>query len=251
MTAPIRSVEVMPVAVASTNWDQSTVVVRLTDENGLTGIGEADGPPEVMGAYFRQETAHGWSRNFEEMLVGRDPVEIQALWDTLYTGSIWPGARGLGLFAISAVDMALYDLAGKQLGIPAYKLLGGARRERLTPYMTLYPTSGEGAPLSRHLSEYAALMEKCRGWGVKAVKMSISTTASDRELTRFIKDARKELGEDMELAIDFLYRWKDPYAALKVLRNLEDCDLYFAEAVLQHDQIAAHRLLSDKTATRI
>ena len=251
MTSPIKKLEVIPVSVKSTNWDQSTVVIRLTDENGLTGIGEADGPPATMVEYINQDTAHGWSRNFEEMLLGRDPFEIPAIWDTLYEGSRWQGARGLGLFAISGIDMALYDLVGKQLGVPAYKLLGGAQRQALTPYMTLYPTCTAEDPLEKHLEEYKVLMDRCKSWGVKAVKMAIFTNESDRALTRFIKTAREYLDDSMELAVDFLYRWNDPYAALRVLKELDECNLYFAEAILNHDQIQGHKIVTDRINTRV
>ncbi len=253
MLSAIRAVEVIPIALKCTNWDQSTVVIRISDEGGLSGIGEADGPPEVMAAYFRQETAHRWSRNLGEILVGCDPVEIAALWDDMYEGTNWQGSRGLGLFAISGVDLALHDLVGKQLGVPAFKLLGGARRDRLTPYMTLYPAAGPGDPLSVHLAEYERLMDTCKSWGVKMVKMSILTHESDEALVELITEARRVLHDDIRLAVDFLYRWREPYAALEVLRELErrDTDLYFAEAVLQNDQIAAHRLLVEKTHTRI
>ena len=70
---------------------------------------------------------HGWSRNIPEILGGEDPVQITALWERMYEGTFWHGRRGLGLHAIGALDIALHDLAGKQLGLPVYKLMGGAR----------------------------------------------------------------------------------------------------------------------------
>ena len=94
-------------------------------------------------------TAHLWSRNASEILVGEDPVEIAGIWQKLYDGTFWPGRRGLGIHAISAIDIALHDLAGKQLGIPAYKLMGGARREKLRPYCTIFPGLSQGRPVAR------------------------------------------------------------------------------------------------------
>jgi len=253
MRGMIQKVEAIPVKLKSTNWDQSTLVVKITDENGLVGIGECDGPPEVIRAFFEMETAHGWSQNPAEILIGRDPLDRQAIWDDLYEGFLWQGRRGLALFVISGIDMALYDLAGKQLGVPAYKLLGGAVREKTVPYMTLYPAVSGSGTMKELLQGYEELFEKAKRIGAQAVKMSILTdkSVSDDELVGFIQDGRKLLGYDTELMVDFLYRWRDPYAAKRALRKLEDVDLYFAEAILPHDDIKSHALVARNTDIRI
>ena len=67
-------------------------------------------------------TAHIWSKNVPSLLVGADPFEISALWDKLYEDTVYPGRRGLGIHALSAVDIALHDLAAKQIGKPVYGL---------------------------------------------------------------------------------------------------------------------------------
>jgi L-rhamnonate dehydratase len=134
----IAAVEVIPVAApgqATNDLDGTvdTVIVRITDEAGRWGIGETDAPPAVIKAFIDMPSAHMWSRNATEMLIGADPVETAGLWQKIYEGTFWPGRRGLGIHALSAIDIALHDLAGKQLGLPAYKLMGGARREKLRP----------------------------------------------------------------------------------------------------------------------
>ena len=70
------------------------------------------------------DDVHAWSRGLGAMLVGRDPVLVGELHDELYASTIYHGRRGLGIHALSAVDVALHDLAGKQLERPAYHLLG-------------------------------------------------------------------------------------------------------------------------------
>ena len=126
-----------------------TVVVRLTDDEGRTGIGESDASPEAVKAFLETPTAHIWARRASEVLNGADPLEIAALWERLYEATSYSGRRGLGIHALSAIDIALHDLAGKQVGVPAYKLMGGARRDRLRPYCTIFP----GLPRGRSLSE--------------------------------------------------------------------------------------------------
>jgi len=251
--AVIKNVEVLPVRFKSTNWDQSTAVIKITDENGMYGIGECDGPTEVIEALFNMETAHMWSMNPRDVLIGRDPVETLAIWHDLYEGLLWQGRRGLAMFAISGIDIALHDLAAKQHGIPVYKRLGGATREFATPYMTLYPESSGKGSLKQLLTEYEALFEQARQMKLKALKLAIlpGEVVTDRALVQFIKDARHALGDETDLMIDFLYRWRDAYDAIHVLKALEKENLYFAEALLAHDDLIGHKKIVDKTGTRI
>lgn len=249
----IKSVDVIPVKFKSTNWDQSTVVVKITDENGMIGIGECDGPTEVIEAFFSMETAHLWSKNPKDVLLGRDPVEIKAIWKDLYEGLLWQGRRGVAMFVIAGIDMALYDLAGKQLGLPAYKLLGGNTKAAAVPYATLYPASSGVASLDVLFQEFVELFKRSKQLGIKAVKLAImpGEPVSDESLIQFIKKCRHSLGYDTELMVDFLYRWTDPYDVIHALHALEDVKLYFAEAVLPHDDLDSHRLVIEKTKVRI
>jgi L-alanine-DL-glutamate epimerase-like enolase superfamily enzyme len=126
-------------SIATTDGLVDTVIVKIYDEDGRCGFGKTDAPPQVFRAFIDSPTAHAWSRHLPEILIGADPVEIAALWQRMYEGTFWHGRRGLGLHAIGALDIALHGLAGKQLGLPAYKLMGGARRPDLEPYCTIYP----------------------------------------------------------------------------------------------------------------
>src|SRR5688500_6206144 len=116
-----------------------TVVVVIRDEDGTVGIGEADAPGPVVRELVVMEDRHAWSRGLGNMLLGRDPFELGALYADLYQATLYHGRRGLGIHALSAVDVALPDLVGKQLGRPIYQLLGGARRDPIRPYATVYP----------------------------------------------------------------------------------------------------------------
>ena len=254
----IAAVEVIPVASpgqAQNDLDGTldTVIVRLTDEDGRTGIGEADGPPEVIKAFIEMPTAHLWSRNAAEILLGADPVETAGLWQKLYEGTFWPGRRGLGIHAISAIDIALHDLAGKALGLPAYKLMGGARRERLRPYCTIYPGLSQGRPVSALMTEIGRQFEAALATGFRAVKMEVLffDLVTDAELVGLIKEGRRMLGDGILMALDFGYRWNSWHDAKWVLDRIADCDIYFAEATLQHDDLAGHARLAAQSAIRI
>ena len=254
----IASIEAIPItapvqAADDLDGTASTVVVRVFDEEGRSGIGETDAPPEVVKSFIEMPTAHLWSRNMVELLVGADPLETAALWQRMYEGVFWPGRRGLGIHALSAVDVALHDLAGKQLGVPTYKLMGGARRERLRPYCTIFPGLPRGRSVATLMKEIERQFEVAIDTGFRAVKMEVLfyDLVTDAELVDLIKDGRRMLGDSILMALDFGYRWTNWYDAKWVLDRVADCDIYFAEATLQHDDLAGHARLSAQSPIRI
>jgi L-rhamnonate dehydratase len=230
-----------------------TLVVRITDAQGRTGIGEADAPAEAASKLVFMNDAHAWSRGLRSMLVGRDPFEREALWHELYEGTMWHGRRGLGIHVLSAVDVALHDLAGKQLGRPVYQLLGGKRRERLTPYATLWPGAVAGRTIEQMMDAISGLAQRALEAGFEAVKMEVffGDLIDDHELVGCIREGRRLLGDDVTMMVDFGYRWRDWRDALWVLNRVEDCNLYFAEATLQHDDLVGHAKLASRCETRV
>ncbi len=249
----IKSIEFLPVNIKASNWSQNTCIVKVTDESGRYGIGEADGSPNAIAAYATIETEHKWLSNLTQSIVGRDPIEFNANWDIMYETTRWIGQRGFGLFAISGIDMALYDLAGKQHNLPVYKLLGGQMRDKVTPYFTLYPDCASDASLDVALKGYAPLLETARQKKVKAVKVCIMQDAvmSKQEVVTYIKECRNMLGFEIDMMVDCLYRWTDWEEVKWILNKLENEDLYFAEATLAHDDIIGHKKLAQSVSTRI
>jgi L-rhamnonate dehydratase len=258
MTSRIARVEVIPVfspASSANDLDGTadTVIIKVFDEDGRYGFGEADAPPTTVKSFLEMPTAHLWSRNASEILVGEDPLEIAAIWQKLYDGTFWPGRRGLGIHAISAIDIALHDLAGKQLGVPAYKLMGGARREKLRPYCTIFPGLAQGRSIRDLMREIGRQFDTALASGFRAVKMEVLfyDLVTDRELVGLIHEGRKMLGDEITMAVDFGYRWHNWHDALYVLERVTDADIFFAEATLQHDDLAGHARLAEKSSTRI
>lgn len=254
----IARVEVIPIIGPEQRRDDldgtvETLVVRLWDEDGRSGIGETDAPAHVAKAFIEMPSQHGWSRNLTEVLVGADPMEIGALWQKMYEGTFWPGRRGLGIHAISAIDVALHDLVGKQLGVPAYKLMGGARREKLKPYCTIFPGLANGRPVSVLMKEIERQFDVALSIGFRAVKMEVLfyELVSDRELVELIRQGRRMLGDDVLMALDFGYRWQNWHDARWVLDRVADCDIFFAEATLQHDDLDGHARLAAASPIRI
>ncbi len=255
--APIADVEVIAFESAMNPDDcdgaADTIVVRLTDIDGRTGIGEADAPADVVRAFIEMADLHVWSRGLRGLLLGQDPFPIPALWDRLYEGSIYPGRRGAGIHAISAVDIALYDLVGKQLDRPVYELLGGARRDTLTPYATLFPGLPQGRSMRALETEVDALLDRAMELGFRAMKVEalFDDLLTDDELADLLVRIRRRLGGEPELLVDFGYRWRDWRAAQRTLDRAAEADLYLAEATLAHDDLEGHARLAARVSTRI
>ncbi|HUG66093.1 MAG TPA: mandelate racemase/muconate lactonizing enzyme family protein [Gaiellaceae bacterium] len=256
--APIADVEAIVLRAPESDpsdLDSSseTVVVIVRDEEGREGIGEADAPAQVVQELVLMDDLHGWSRGLRGVLLGRDPFEIGALHRELYDATIYHGRRGLGVHALSAVDVALHDLVGKQLGRPVYQLLGGARREAIRPYATIYPGAAGDRTIGELMDDIARRFERALEIGFRAVKMEVlfGDVVTDRELVGCIAEGRRLLGDEIALLVDFGYRWSDWRSALWTLNRLEDCDLYLAEATLRHDDLDGHAKLAARVETRI
>jgi galactonate dehydratase len=117
------------------NW----TLLKIRTDDGLTGIGEATnwpGSPLVEAA----------ARHIAGLIVGEDPTRIDYLWTKLYRDMNWLGQAGPLMSAISAVDIALWDIAGKRAGMPVYELLGGAYGKRILLYANYWFTRGDGSP---------------------------------------------------------------------------------------------------------
>ena len=119
------------------NW----TLVKVFTDGGLTGIGEGTNWP---GSPLVAEAC----RHVGELVTGEDPTRIDYLWTRLYRDLNWLGQAGPVLSAISAIDMALWDIAGKRAGMPVYELLGGAYRKDIELYANYWFLEGDGSPAS-------------------------------------------------------------------------------------------------------
>ena len=246
-------VSVPAVGNAFAEGSEETLLVKVTDEDGRVGIGESVCTPAVVKAMIDQRTIHFWSQGIADVVVGADPIEAAALYDRAYHGSFYHGRRGTYIQAYSAVDIALYDLAGRQLGLPVYKLLGGARTERIRPYATCYPGDIYDGPMSAVLDEVTRQVGIAADQGLTAVKVPVlfGAEVSDRDIVTFVASCRAAFGDQLTMALDFGYRWWDWHDAAWTLRRIEDCDVAFAEAPLRHDDLAGHARLAAVSPIRV
>ena len=114
-------------------------MVEIETDEGITGIGETDLNAWIARACIEAPGTHTMDRGLRPLLIGRDPTDVEAIWQELYVGSCMSGRRGALMHAIGALDIALWDLRGKAEGVPCWQLWGKARGETLTPYASLQP----------------------------------------------------------------------------------------------------------------
>ena len=203
----------------------ATLVEVLTDE-GISGWGEAFAqglePPEIAATVI--------DKALRPLVIGADPLDTEVLWHRMYHMTRDYGRKGSVVAAISAVDIALWDIAGKVYNAPVYKLLGGAFRTRVQPYATGFyriKGQGEGKRLAeealRHFEAGFSLMKVKLGYGVS------DDIACMREIGRAIQ------GKPIRLMVDTNHAYGRA-EALRLGRALEEYDLrWYEEPVVPED----------------
>src|SRR3954451_24726595 len=113
---------------------QDALIVKVTTDAGITGIGEVDSNPLGAKGIIDGPFSHTTAAGLASLILGEDPFETEKIWHKMYRGNIYGGRRGVGLHAMSGIDIALWDIKGKALGLPVWKLLGGGFTRSLRPY---------------------------------------------------------------------------------------------------------------------
>lgn len=222
---------------------QDALVVRVHTDEGLAGIGEASSSPYLVRTAIEMPSSHAVARGLRELLIGENPLELDRLWKRLYEGSAYYGRTGVALHAIAAIDMALWDLAGKASGRPVSELLGGARVSELPVYASEVMPETEG--------EVRQIAERAVADGYTALKFGWGPLGRDLDHDeRLIRAARDVLGPDRSLMIDGgqIYTLK---RASELLRRVEDVGLYWFEEPFAPDDYESYRRLSDGASIRI
>src|SRR5919106_832039 len=127
----------VPSVEKKTASSQDVVLVRVRTSDGLEGIGEADASPEVVKAIIDAPFSHNIACGLREILNGENPLENERLWQKMYRRTQYFGRTSVTIAAMSAVDMALWDLKGKHFNQPIHALLGGKHYDRLLAYASI------------------------------------------------------------------------------------------------------------------
>jgi galactonate dehydratase len=237
----ITAVRGFPVKVGHRNQ----FVVKVETDAGISGLGEG-------GISGRELAMQGMLEHFARFLVGMDPRRIEHLWQTMYRGAYFEGGKISGA-VISAVDVALWDILGKSLGVPVYQLLGGACREQVrcfaTPGLLTNETCVERAvELTGAGWRYLRFVPGMNDRGWTGEDGSIYEPFESLELAaHWLREIRTAVGPAVELSIDFHHRLSVAEAAL-FCRRVEDLNLMFVEEPIRAESPRAYQQLRTMTA---
>ncbi len=212
-------------------FNQSTNVVVVETDAGLTGIGEG-GAKDTL-------------EQCAAALIGRDPFRIEDNWQTVFRGYFYPAGREK-LHALGAIDMALWDLKAKALGVPLYQLIGGAAREHIECYATGFPSKGTLGQTAR----------ACVEAGYRALRIGpadgnpwdrFETTRRTYEMCR---EVREGAGKDGGWAVDFHTRFDFP-DAVRLAKQIEPLAPYFVEDLVRSENPEIYKVLRGQTSVPI
>lgn len=210
-------------------------VIRITTDTGHVGIGEVESFPAAIQALIHGPDAHNHARGLAGVLLGRDPNDA-TLWDELYDACDYVGRRGLTMHALGGLDLALWDLRGQAAGKPIHALLGGAKRNRLRAYGTIYPMGRTEDEVRRQVEDRLSRLH------LSAIKFAADPWWMDdvAHTTRLLKAAREVLGPDRGLIVDCALAYRTAAEGLKLYPAYREIGLLFLEAPLPLDDVPGH-----------
>jgi L-rhamnonate dehydratase len=218
---------------------QDDLVILVHTDEGITGIGEVDSAPDAVQALVQQRGSHAVATGLRDALIGRDPLEVEDLWDRMYRAILYVGRRGIAIHAISGIDIALWDIKGKALGKPVCELIGEPQRDRVRAYASmLMPDTPE---------ETAERVTALREQGFTAVKLGWGPLGKDPDHDVRLATAACEAGGDgVDILIDAGLGYVDDAAtAIRVARELEQLGVYWLEEPFEPDEYEAYAELAD------
>jgi galactonate dehydratase len=234
----MKITDVKPYAVWVGHRNQ--MLVKVETDSGIYGWGES-------GLSGREMAVKGAVEHYREWLIGRDPMKRGALWQEMYRSQYFEGGRVLTA-AISAIDIALYDIAGKALGVPVYELLGGRHRDNVHTFATTRAKPGQ-----EMIDQAKAIIDA--GWNCMRLSsegLGIGTTneyepreSIGRTAEWFVK-TREALGNEPVLGVDYHHRLSVAEAA-SFLQMMPSHTLDFIEEPIRDESPEAYEALRKMT----
>jgi D-galactarolactone cycloisomerase len=219
---------------------RSSMIVEIVTDEGITGWGESlchgMQAPEIAASFIQF--------CFKEMLIGRDPFDVEVLWEEMYNRTRPFGQYGAAVNAISGIDIALWDVIGRVLNKPIHKLLGGAFRTEVFPYATgFYRVKGKHYPeagveeAKRHISNGFNALKLKTGFGVE----------KDIE---YVYSIRQAVGPDIMIMMDANCAY-NAGTARRILLECEQAKVHFFEEPLAPEDMEGYQSLRNLTGTYI
>ncbi|MBS27908.1 MAG: hypothetical protein CL566_03150 [Alphaproteobacteria bacterium] len=200
------------------------VVARIETDEGIEGLGFT----MLVGGMGAGSVRAYLEESIIPLVVGADPLQIGVIWQSMYENDRGLRKKGIPVYAMSAIDIGLWDILGKVVGRPVWHLLG-AHNERV-------PVYGSGGFLSYTVDEIVAEAEAFRAQGCRHYKFKLGRPDVMENVER-VRQVREALGDDMEILVDANQRW-DVATNIRVGRMLEEFNLYWYEEPVLADNIA-------------
>jgi len=220
------SVKVEQPFTSSRGWWYNTknaMLVKIETDEGIEGWGECYGPAGVNRAVV--ETL------LKPQVVGRDPFDVEVIWEHLYNRIKDYGLSGMTIAGISGVDIALWDILGKAVGKPIHKLIGGCFRDRVQAYATGFYFKDLKTVLPDAVAEARAYTSH----GFRAMKVKIGLGSMERDVER-LAAVREAVGSDVRLMVDANHCFTVPQA-IRLGRKLEELDVYWFEEPISPEDL--------------
>ena len=208
-------------------------IVEVETDEGITGWGECFGAGNI--AFANKGIVE---KVIQPMVLGMQALDRDVIWHKVYNLMRDHGQKGMPLQALSGVDIALWDIAGKAAGLPIYKMIGGAHREKVEVYgygMMLRPENVDSL-VSRFMDEATKIKEK----GFKAVKMKVGLGPKDD--LRLIESVRRGVGDNYRVMVDANHGYTT-HDAFYVGRAMEEFDPYWFEEPVAPEDLDGYREL--------
>lgn len=200
-------------------------LVEIVGEDGSSGWGEAFGPPRLTAPIVEY---------YKPLLLGGDALATEAIWQSLYNRLRDHGQKGLAIEALSAVDIALWDLKARHLGLPVHRLLGGPLRPRVEAYATGFYRKRDGDPMSYLIEEAHRRIDE--GFGAIKLKLGFGLDG-DVQLCR---EVRRAVGDGVAIMVDANHAY-DAVAAIRLGRAIEPFDIAWFEEPVPPEDHAGYR----------
>ncbi len=213
-------------------------LLRVETDEGIVGIGEACSQSERGEASLAVKDVI--DVGFKPLLLGENPLEISRIWEKLYSYSEWYGRRGITSYAISGIDVALWDILGKATGLPISVLLGGRFREKIRIYASLlFDMENPEASLdeAKRSTKDGTTAIKF-GWGRTRNSAFGLDEKKDESVVRLLREG---LGENTDIMVDVgrYVNWTVPHA-IKMAHRLAKYDIFWLEEALPQEDPDAY-----------
>jgi L-alanine-DL-glutamate epimerase-like enolase superfamily enzyme len=208
------------------------LVCEVETSEGVVGLGNCALAPPIAKRIIDQYLA--------PIVIGRDPFDVEALWQAMYRSTLAWGRKGIGMAAISAVDIALWDVMGKLVGKPVFKLLGGRTKDKVPVYASrLYaqPLDTLAAEARTYLDQGFTMMKLRMGWGPKDGPDGM------RRNVDLVRTVRETVGPDIDIMVECYMGWTLDYAR-RIIPRLQPFDLRWIEEPVLPDDIAGYASLN-------